>query len=228
VQFNRSFPFSLAMVVLTFAGAENCRAADPVLPAMPDILQSLPALFYAESPRQIPATVIASDPIANVPYSSFQLGPDRELNIYGDPAHPVCIEIALYGSLADSAVEMRRSLELLHRLVPQVDWGVAQLGGGKILRNGLVAEVTPATAPGARGGWHVSLYNLAQLNAAHATTVNVSAVTVEKDSASGLSGWTPDDMKRARASSPEHSDTDRVYVREYVHKDGVYALAHPL
>jgi len=101
-----------------------------------------------------------------VPCVSFQIGPDRELNFYGDPRHPACIEIALHGALARSEPEMRRSVDLLHRLVAKVEFGTIRLGGGKLLRNGLMAEVRPPSDPDARGAWRISLSDLARLHEA--------------------------------------------------------------
>ena len=58
---------------------------------------------------EIPATVIDSGDFKNVPYKSFRVNQDIELNIYGDPENPVALEVGIYGR--------RAKLERLRRLL---------------------------------------------------------------------------------------------------------------
>ena len=46
---------------------------------------------------EIPATVIDNGEFKNVPYKSFRVNNDVELNIYGDPENPAGIELGIYG-----------------------------------------------------------------------------------------------------------------------------------
>jgi hypothetical protein len=51
---------------------------------------------------QIPATYIDNGAQKDVPYQSFAVG-DYEVNIYGDPDDPACIEVGVYRSLLNDA-----------------------------------------------------------------------------------------------------------------------------
>ncbi len=46
---------------------------------------------------EIPATVIDVRDFKNVPYKSFRVNNDIELNIYGDPENPAGVELGIYG-----------------------------------------------------------------------------------------------------------------------------------
>ena len=45
---------------------------------------------------EIPATVIDVADFKNVPYKSFRVNEDVELNIYGDPENPAGVELGIY------------------------------------------------------------------------------------------------------------------------------------
>jgi hypothetical protein len=190
---------------------------------MEETLKAVGASGYADLPKQIPATVIDNGILAFIPYSSFRIGADRELNIYGDPADPACVEFGVYHSLLNSDAEKRRCIAFLQQLVPGIDLGEIALARGKMLRSGLVAEITPPTDPDAYGGWWISLYSLKKLHEARGTRENVTIVSVPKDTAAlGDSGWSSEDIRYSRASSTESSYSGRVYVRGYTRKDGTY------
>ena len=233
--------------ILLTANAQTEQAADgPIAPGVEISTASLAPEFpdldktldiakagYTEAPRQIPATVIDNGVLAYVPYSSYQIGPDRELNIYGDPKNPACVEIGLYRTLLNNPEEMHRCLALLHRIVPNIDLMHLRPSGGRMLKNGVVAEITPPDAPDAYGGWWISIYNLDKLHAEQGTEASVSIITVPKDvilrqTAGKVTDWNPEDIhKSRRTAGPKTDDTSgSVYVRDYYKKDGTYVPGH--
>src|SRR5205085_823918 len=117
----------------------------PTEESLPQQIQALEALShfdFPEGPQQIPATVIDVGILKHVPYLSYRVGNDRELNIYGDPASPACIEIGLYRSLKDAKREQVVCLSYLQSLFPSLDFKTVRMDGGKSLKGDWVIEVT--------------------------------------------------------------------------------------
>jgi hypothetical protein len=108
-------PVTLFLVVLSLFSA--LRAADPILPSLQRSLAALADSGFKETAHQIPATVIDVGRLSYVPYSSFQIGDDRELNVYGDPDAPACVEIGLYRTML--VLRSRLSQRLIPKLLPQ-------------------------------------------------------------------------------------------------------------
>jgi hypothetical protein len=218
-------------------------AKDPQLPSLEKALAGLTASGFREEVNQIPATVIDTGILKYVPYLSYRAGDDRELNVYGDPSAPACVEIGLYRKLLNSDGEKRQCINYLRAIFPDGDFFGMSLTGGKVLRGGIVIEVTPPDAPDAYGGWWVSVYSLPLIRAATGTSTSLSAVTVSRaeivaapivNSAPAQSAapveparsteWTARDLSRARPSSS--GSNGQVYVRSYVRKDGTYVRSH--
>jgi hypothetical protein len=190
-------------------------------PSYDSALEALARNGYEEKPLQIPATVIDVGILKNVPYLSYRIGNDRELNIYGDPEAPAGIEIGLYRTLLNSNTEKHRCITLLSDIFADLDFGPAKPNGGKILSGNWVIEVTMPDEPDAYGGWWVSVYNLDRLHQAAGTRANVSVVS---ESPSSSQDWTPQELSCARPSSS--GESSRVYVRSYTRKDGTYVHSH--
>lgn len=108
---------------------------------------------------QIEATPITEGRLKGIPYNSYLVGPECEMNIYGDPAAPACIEIGLRGSLTNDSAARLRCLKFLDYLMPTSSIGMLKPTGGKMLMQGSMAEVTPPDAPDAEGAWWVNIYN---------------------------------------------------------------------
>ena len=196
-------------------------------------LQCVPKIGFAEKPLQIPATVIDVGILKNVPYLSYRIGANRELNVYGGPEAPACIEIGLYRSLLNSNTEKQRCFKFLRDLFPALDFSSAKPNGGKALSGNWVIEVTMPDAPDAYGGWWISVYNLERLHQAAGTSANISTVS---ESPSSATDWTPQQLTYARPStaapssssysSSSSNSTGRVYVKSYYRKDGTYVRSH--
>jgi hypothetical protein len=92
-----------------------------------------------------------------------------------------------------------------------------RITGGKVLKSGVVGEVTLPDAPDAYGGWWVTVYNQTQLRALNGTTSSFTVVPVE--SAEAQSSWTPDAWKHARPGG-------KVWVPSFAKKDGTSVKGH--
>ena len=205
---------------------------DPKMASVTEAIIALPKFGFIEKPEEIPATVVDTGMLKFVPYVSHQVGPDREFNVYGDPANPTCIEIGLYRSLLTNDAEKNKCLALLQALVPALDLRGIPLNGGKSMRNGVVAEVTPHTAPDAYGGWWISVYSLSRLRSEHGRSSSVSEITVDRNATTeslANAGWTRNDFShspRFYAAGTALPTTGRVYVKGYFRKDGTYVRPH--
>jgi hypothetical protein len=180
--------------------------------------------------QQIPATVIDKGVLKHIPYQSFRAG-DYEFNVYGDPDRPACLEIGVRNGLLKNESAKEHCVAFIASLLP--DAGdrclLRSLNRTQEIqkRGSLTFEVTPETAEDAYGGWWVSVYDEAALNASRATARELEAITERKDAPPAASTWTPDDLKHALPSaSGAGAKGDRVYVGGYYRKDGTYVQAH--
>jgi len=139
------------------------------LPAWRVIANDLRTHDEIKSLVEIPATLIDNGEFKNIPYKSFRVNNDVELNIYGDPDDPAGIEMGIYGSKSGND-KMRKVLRayLTGFLTTRAE--VAAMYAlnfkGEIRQAGdLVLEITPKDAPDAYGAWWISLYNKKKLAA---------------------------------------------------------------
>jgi len=236
--------------------SEN-RPAEGVASRIPDWRQTVESLSkqeWAENVTQIPATVIDKGVLRNVPYTSYRVANDYEVNIYGDPDSPAGIEIGVYRELLGSDAAKRNCVEfvagllsdntdakILRALKPSID---------SASRGGLTIEITPPTSEDAYGGWWVSVYDEHSLDGMRASEAELAAITVARNATpvdeqppKGTDldkprapepsvdpvDWLPSEMRYARPAPPsaaESSSPGRVYVRGYYRKDGTYVRAH--
>jgi hypothetical protein len=216
------------LVIACWVTALRAQSKDPVLPPLETVLASLAATGFKDPVEEIPATVVDAGILKFVPYASHRIGPDRELNIYGDPEKPTCIEIGLYRGLLSSAEEKAKCIQLLHRLIPGIQITGLSLTGDKMLKNGVVAEVTTPDSADAYGGWWVSVYSLSRLRGESGNRSSVSEVIVDRTAAPEAlqeAGWTADQFSYARPPNGT-SSVHRVYVKSYHRKDGTYVRSH--
>jgi hypothetical protein len=204
--------------------ATSLAAEDAALPSQEIAIGSLGLSGFKEEAQQIPATVIDTGILKFVPYVSYRVGEDRELNIYGDLAAPACVEIGLYRGFLSSDEEKQKCLMYLRRIFPAVDFSSLRLTGGKMMKGGIVVEVTSPDSPDAYGGWWISAYSLPLLHAAAGTSASVSSVSVAREPSGTAGEWSSSDLSQARPSSS--GPGGRVYVRSYIRKDGTYVRSH--
>jgi hypothetical protein len=160
------------LVVAALAYLKPKPASAPALPPAATALDRLRA--FAPGLEQIPATVVDKGPLRNVPYLSYRAG-DVEVNAYGDPDRPACLEIGIFGD----AARRPAARDALAALVG-ADLGDLNLSKDKRSRGGWTYEITPETAPDAYGAWWVSVYDTKALDAARASDAEMKEVAVPR------------------------------------------------
>jgi hypothetical protein len=157
---------------------------------------------------EIPATVIDVMDFKNVPYKSFRVNNDIELNIYGDPENPAGVELGIYGPRSGDMrlrkilrgylagfLTTREEIGALYSL--NLDKGIAQAGN-------LTLEITPKNAPDAYGAWWVSLYNRKDLqrvrlsDAEYAKLVRPVNEVIDKRGRVISGGWSEKDARKSK------------------------------
>lgn len=216
------------------------------LPGWSRVLDVIVAQEHGRELRQVPATVIDEGVLASVPYVSHRFG-DLELNVYGDPDHPVGYEVGVVRG--DQATPARRQavVKLVQELLASADdrrtLVSLKLEKDRQSRNGLAFEVTPADAPDSYGGWWVSVYDEAGLAKARASAAELEDITAADGDteADEAIGWQAEDYKEARPRRPTTpigtaapapptpttvkappTPVRRVFRRGYVRQDGTY------
>jgi len=195
---------------------------------------------WATSIQQIPATVIDRGILKNVPYQSFKCG-DYELNIYGDPDRPACLEIGVRNELLKNTEAKNNCVEFIKAMLDRSDDRaiLLSLKRDKDLKKqaGMTFEITPETDEDAYGGWWVSVYDEALLDASRASEKELNLITQSKEQIKqpvqpskrqDPPGWSADDLKNARPapSAGSQASGGQVYVKGYTKKDGTYVQSH--
>jgi hypothetical protein len=187
---------------------------------------------WAAQLRQIPATVVDVGVLKNVPYMSHRSG-GYEVNIYGDPDLPACLEIGIY-NLNPAASARRECIDAMVQLLNDAgDREFVQrlsLEAAKAERTGLVFEVTPPSAEDAYNGWWISVYDLKALERQRASDAELAQITVPRAQVKpggGVLRWNPADLRMARPDEGKRAEESRVYVRGIHRKNGVYVKAFP-
>ena len=149
-------------------------------------LRLLGKQWWAGEIKQIPSTVVNAGVLKYVPYSSFRTASGFEVNVYGDPSDPACVEIGVYDSMATSLVAREACRQ----------WVVELFGSDREITNALAAmrsdegkmpvhdgdlvvEITPPTAQDSYGGWWISVYNEKKLNESRASESETTSITVQ-------------------------------------------------
>jgi len=201
------------------------------LPAWRVISSDLRSNDAVRSFVEIPATIIDNGEFKNVPYKSFRVNHDIELNIYGDPEDPAALEVGIFGK--------RAKLERLRRLLRGYLAGylttrdeIAKLYSlglqeGLTSSGDLTIEVTPTTAPDAYGAWWISLYNKKELakvrlkDKEYARLVVPEEKVVDKSGRLIENGWSEGQVGKARKKDSNARVLLRGFFRD---KDGVFRL----
>src|SRR5258708_6978135 len=160
--------------------------------------------------QKIPATVIDKGILKDVPYQSFKCG-DYELNIYGDPDRPACLEIGVRNELLKSVEAKSNCVEFIKAMLNRPDDQAVLLSLKREKdmkrRAGLTFEVTPETDEDAYGGWWVSVYDEALLDSSRASEKELNLITQSREQikqpaqpskGQDVPGWNADDLKNAR------------------------------
>lgn len=142
--------------------------------------------------RPVPPTAIDNGFLRNIPYLSYRVNDNAEMNIYGDPKDPVALELGVYGRGAFSQRQRlvvreflaghlgsRKEIAALYAL---------DLNGGEIRAGRLAIRCTPPKAPDAYGGWWLCLYDPARLEKARVSDKAYARVTRPFDEVNDRNG----------------------------------------
>lgn len=138
------------------------------LPPWRMIVQDLRSDDSIKSFRQIPATAVESGYLKNIPYLSFRINKRVEMNVYGNPEDPVCLEFGVYEH-GEAITKFKKVIRAYLAGILQSSSEIKALygldeKGGQTKVGSFVFQVTPPTAPDAYGGWWISIYNPARLD----------------------------------------------------------------
>jgi hypothetical protein len=186
--------------------------------------------------EQIPATVIDNGVFRNVPYLSFRINEDLELNIYGDPRDPSGIEIGIYGHRQRDRTLRRTCREFLAGYLTTREEIQAlyalSLGGETSRKAGdMVVELTPPDAPDAYGALWLSVFNPGRLDDGRLSEAEYRSLTIPVDDVVDEQGmvrrdtWKPEQVDTAREAGRGESAGARVFARGfYRDEEGVFHL----
>lgn len=205
------------------------------LPAWRVIVNDLRTHDTVTSLMEIPATVIDVGVFKNVPYKSFRVNDDVELNIFGDPEDPAGIELGIYGARS-SNTRLRRMLRgylagfLNSREEVAALYAIGLEEGIRDTKH-LTIEVTPKDAPDAYGAWWVSLFNRKALDRVRLSDRAYAKLTRPMSDVIDASGrvrpnvWTDDQMNLSRRM--DDGEQTAVLIRGfYRDKNGNFHLAN--
>ena len=157
----------------------------PRLPDHRTTVVTVAARPWATDFQQIPATVIDTGVMENIPYKSHRAGRDYGINVYGDPDSPAAFEIGLHHALIDNKKAKRDCIECVCTLLGnEADRTLVRglsLEKEKKVREGMTFEVTPPDAPDAYGCWWISVYDEERSQrGVRASRKELEAITVAK------------------------------------------------
>jgi len=156
---------------------------------------------------EIPATTVSVGKFRNVPYLSFLVNTDIELNIYGDPNHPAGVELGIYGGRKNN-VKLQKTLRAYFAGFLGSREEVAALykiglKEGKSTAGTLVFEIAPPSAADSEGAWWVALYNPKVLETVRLPDAKYAALTKPPNEVVGKggriisTGWTDKDLSQS-------------------------------
>jgi hypothetical protein len=204
------------------------------LPSWRVIANDLRTHDAVKSLVEIPATVIDVADFKNVPYKSFRVNENVELNIYGDPEDPAGVELGIYGpQSADKKLRKLLRGYLAGFLTTREEIAALYSLGlqkGKTQVGKIVIEITPANAFDAYGAWWVSLYNPHELdkvrlsNAEYKRLVRPFDEVIDKKGRVISGGWSRKEAERSRKVR-EQGSSARVILKGFYRDDnGVFRL----
>lgn len=163
------------------------------LPPWRMVVQDLRCDDNIRSFREVPATSIDSGYLRNIPYLSFRINERVEMNVYGDPENPVCLEFGIYEKKSDEITRFKKITRTYLAGILRTKGEVAALyslpeSGGERRVGKLAFKVLPPSAPDAYGGWWMSIYKPASLDAARVSPAEYAKVTVPFDDVNSKAG----------------------------------------
>lgn len=176
------------------AAAYFAEIMDPgKLPPWRMIVQDLRCDDNIRSFREIPATRIDSGYLRRIPYLSFRINERVEMNVYGNPEDPVCLEFGVYERNPDEIAKFRKIIREYIAGILRSRQEVAALyslpdSGGERRAGNFLFKVLPPSVPDAYGGWWLSIFKPGNLDAARLSEAGYARVTVPFDELNTKSG----------------------------------------
>lgn len=131
---------------------------------------------------QVPAARISKGYLRNIPYLSYAVNRFAELDIYGNPDHPVCVSLGAYAPiLARKRFQKIARQFLAGYLGSRADISTLyklNLKGDSLQSGNFIFQVTPPNAPGAHGAWRLSVYDPARLDKARVSDIEYEKTTM--------------------------------------------------
>ncbi len=162
------------------------------LPHWHTIVQDFRNHDSTRSFRPIPATEIDNGFLRNIPYLSYRVNDNAELNIYGNPEDPVALELGVFGRGAFNRKQRRMVREFLAGHLGSRREIAAlyslDLDGGEIRAGRLTVRCTPPGAPDAYGGWWLCVYDPVRLEKARVGDAAYAKVTRPFDEVNDRNG----------------------------------------
>jgi hypothetical protein len=134
---------------------------------------------------QIPATRISGGYLKNVPYLSFHINESGEMNIYGNPKDPACVELGIYArgerlkrfqeiarQFFAGYIGSRSDLATLYHL---------NLSGDEQRAGKFIYKVQPSSDPQSYGAWWLSIYDPVRLKRDRVSDALYNKMTLPSD-----------------------------------------------
>lgn len=179
------------------------------LPAWRVIANDLRTNDAIKSLVEVPATIIDNGDFKNIPYLSFRVNKDIELNIYGDPQDPSALELGVYGHRSGDD-KLRKTLRAYLAGFLTTRQEIAALyslsfKGGKATVGNLTIEITPKDAPDSYGAWWITLYNKAELDSIRLDDAEYAKLVRPMDEV-----WDKDKLRPNAWSTAEMHESERI------------------
>lgn len=131
---------------------------------------------------QIPAARIEHGYLKNVPYLSFHINKYGEMDIYGNPKNPACVEFGTYakGEHLKKFQEVAREFfagYLSSRAEIKTLYDL-NLQGDEQKVGQFVFKIVPPSDPGSNGGWWFSIYDPVALKKARVSDARYEELTL--------------------------------------------------
>jgi hypothetical protein len=133
------------------------------LPPWRMIVQDLRTDDNIKTFEQIPPTTMLHGGLHNIPYLSFRINKHVEMNVYGNPEDPVCLEFGIY----EKGEKITQFKKLIREYLAGTLESRAEIAALYALKESgderkvgkLCFRISPPTSPDAYGGWWISVYD---------------------------------------------------------------------
>ena len=168
------------------------------LPPWRMIVQDLRTDDNIHTFRQIPATTIDNGFLKNIPYLSFRINSHTEMNVYGNPEDPVCLEFGVYehgGQITRFKKIIRAYLAgcLNSRAEIAALYALNEKGDERQVGE-LRFRITPPNAPDAYGGWWIQVYEPKRIDGARISDAEYRKATLPFNEVNTANGKLRDDQ----------------------------------